>query len=327
MQTTTQTAKQTLIAQLQTDIWADLDEGNSFPAVRPLLAHYTSIAVFEQMMANDEVWFSNPLFMNDLEELRFGMIEGARVFRESSTLREALSTQEVHTRLIHHFDHLFNEFDTKHAFQTYIMCLSLHQSEDNDGRLSMWRGYGAGGNGVAIVFDTTKLEANEASPLIVGPINYGSIAQRLDWINEKVNVLAGILKGQDLDDDTLFHAAYHWIERLKLFSLFTKHIGFAEENEWRVVYMSERDRNGALSQMHSYAITARGAEPKLKLKVKPLEGVFSEDLEFDKIVNRVILGPTTSTVLTANTVKRILEQKGKGKLAQKIVPSTIPFRP
>ena len=278
-------------------------------------------------MANDEVWFSNPLYMNDLEELRFGMIEGARAFRESPALREAIPNQEAHARLIHYFDHLFNEFDTKHAFQTYIMCLSLHQSEDNDGRLSMWRGYGAGGNGVAIVFDTTKLEANEASPLIVGPINYRSSAQRRDWINEKVNALAGILEGQDLDNDTLYQAAYHWIERLKLFSLFTKHIGFAEENEWRVVYMNERDPNGALSQMHSYAITARGAEPKLKLKVRPLEGVFSEDLEFDKIVDRVILGPTTSTVLAANTVKRILEQKGKGILAQKIVPSTIPFRP
>lgn len=327
MQTTTQTAKQTLIARLQTDIWADFDAQNSFPTVRPLLAHYTSIAVFEQMMANDEVWFSNPLYMNDLEELRFGMLEGARAFRESSILREALPSPEAHACLIDYFDHLFNEFDTKHAFQTYIMCLSLHPPENTDGRLSMWRGYGAGGNGVAIVFDTAKVEANEASPLIVGPINYGSSAQRLDWINEKVNALAGILKGQDLDDETLFKAAYHWIERLKLFSLFTKHIGFAEENEWRVVYMSERDPDGALSKMHSYAITARGAEPKLKLQVRPLKGVFSEDLIFDKIVDRVILGPTTSTVLAANTVKRILEQKGKGILAEKIVPSTIPFRP
>lgn len=327
MQTTTQTAKQKLISRLQTDLWADFDAPNSFPAVRPLLAHYTSIAAFEQMMANDEVWFSNPLYMNDLEELRFGMIEGARVFRESSTLREAIPHPDLHARLIHFFDHLFHEFDTKHAFQTYVMCLSLHKSEDSDGRLSMWRGYGAGGNGVAIVFDTAKFEANDASPLIVGEVKYGSSAQRLDWINEKINALAEILKGQCLDDETLQHAAYNWIERLKLFSLFTKHIGFCEENEWRIVYMNERDPDGVLSQMHSYAITARGAEPKLKLKVKPLVGVFSEDLKFDNIVDRIILGPTTSTVLAANTVKRILEQKGKGVLAQKIVPSTIPFRP
>lgn len=327
MQTTTQTTKQELIARLQTDIWADFDSENSFPAVRPLLAHYTSIAVFEQMMANDEVWFSNPLYMNDLEELRFGMIEGARAFRESTTLREAIHSQDVHARLVFFFDHLFNEFDTKHAFQTYIMCLSLHSPEDTDGRLSMWRGYGAGGNGVAIVFNTAEFEANEASPLIVGPVKYGTSTERLAWINEKVNALAEILEGQDLDDETLFQAAYHWIERLKLFSLFTKHNGFCEENEWRVVYMNERDPNGALSQMHSYAITARGAEPKLKLKVRPLEGVFNENLEFDKIVDRIILGPTTSTVLAANTVKRILVQKGKGALAQKIVPSTIPFRP
>ena len=31
-------------------------------------------------MKNQEVWFSNPLFMNDLEEVRFGINEGARFF-------------------------------------------------------------------------------------------------------------------------------------------------------------------------------------------------------------------------------------------------------
>lgn len=308
-------------------MWSDFDTENGFPAVRPLLAHYTSIAVFEQMMGNDEVWFSNPLYMNDLEELRFGMIEGANAFRANSDLKQACSDGASHEKLINYFNHLFNEFDTKHAFNTYIMCLAKHSSENNDGLLSMWRGYGAGGGGVAVVFDTARIEVNESSPLIIGPVKYGTGEQRLDWITEKIGSLARILNGRTLSDDDLFHAAFYWIERLKIFSLFTKHIGFHEEQEWRIVYLSERDSNDSLKEMHGYAITQRGVEPKLKLKVKQLEGLFSQDLSFEKIIERIILGPTTSTTLAANAVKRILAIKGKSSLAEKIFPSSIPFRP
>lgn len=312
---------------LQSTMWADFDSENSFPKIRPLLAHYTSISVFEQMMANDEVWFSNPLFMNDLEELRFGMIEGANAFRNSQVLKQSLSCDTAYETLISYFNDLFNEFDTKHAFNTYIMCLSQHQAENNDGLLSMWRGYGAGGSGAAIVFDTSKIEVNETSPLIIGPVKYGTREQRREWITEKIQSLAVYLKGKTLTDDDLYNAAFHWLERLKNFSLFTKHIGFHEEREWRIVYMNERDPDGILKAMHGYAITQRGVEPKLKLKIQPLDGLFSANLSLEKIIDRIILGPTTSTSLAANTVKRVLVLKGKHILAEKIVPSTIPFRP
>jgi hypothetical protein len=39
----------------------------------PLLAHYTSVQVAEQIIKNEEIWFSHPFYMNDLEELRYGM--------------------------------------------------------------------------------------------------------------------------------------------------------------------------------------------------------------------------------------------------------------
>lgn len=323
----TSSSNKELVERLRDGIWADLDIENSFPAVRPLLAHYTSLATLERIMASNEIWFSNPLYMNDWEELRFGMLEGGRAFRESASLRDAFSHQGAYLHLIQCFDQLFNEFDAKHAFQTYLMCLSVHQADDNDGRLSMWRGYGASGSGCAVVFDTSKIEARADSPLIIGPIKYGSSAERLAWINAKINALAKALKGQSLDEVALYHVAFHWLERLKLFALFTKHDGFREEHEWRIVYMPERDPNGLLADMHSYAITARGAEPKLKLKLAPLAGVFNQDLSFDKIVDRVILGPTTATTLAVHTVKRILGQNGKAILAQKIVASSIPFRP
>ncbi len=312
--------------KLQETMWKDFDTTISFPHTRPLLAHYTSIAVFEQMMANDEMWFSNPLFMNDKEELRFGMVTGANEFRSNTALKQALPNLAVHEKLIGYFNALFEKFDQEHVFHTYILCLSKHNPDDFDGRLSMWRGYGASGNGVAVVFDTQKIEVNESSPLIVGPVNYGTGDERRSWIVAKIQELAEILKGRELTDEQLWYAAYFWIERLKSFSLFTKHSGFSEEDEWRIVYMVERDPNALFKEMYGYAITQRGAEPKLKLKISSMDGMFSQNLSFEKIVDRIILGPTASSALAEDAVKRILVSKGKTLLTEKLTPSSIPFR-
>ena len=66
------------IFKLFDPLFADLLKGGSFPAKRPLLAHYTSITVLEAILRSNEIWFSNPLFMNDVEEVRFGINAGAK---------------------------------------------------------------------------------------------------------------------------------------------------------------------------------------------------------------------------------------------------------
>ena len=55
------------VLKLFEPLWADLKGDDSYPAKRPLLAHYTSMVVLEAILRDNEVWFSNPLFMNDLE--------------------------------------------------------------------------------------------------------------------------------------------------------------------------------------------------------------------------------------------------------------------
>ncbi len=56
---------------------------NAFHVKKPLLAHYTTIQVLEKILTTNELWFSNPLFMNDLEELRFGVLEGNALVMQS----------------------------------------------------------------------------------------------------------------------------------------------------------------------------------------------------------------------------------------------------
>lgn len=308
-------------------LWADFSEELSFPAKRPLLAHYTSIQTFERIISAEEFWFSNPLFMNDLEELKFGMNEGAAAFYRSEDIKEACGTKERHEGLINHFDFLFSEFDSKYALNTYLLCFSEHEPQDNDGLLSMWRGYANGGSGAAIVIDTSKLNSMPESPLIVGKVHYGSKVERLTWINHKISELASVISEHAQTDEDLFNAAWVWFHRLKSFALFTKHSGFREEKEWRVVYMSDRDREQRLKPYFSHLATNRGIEPKLKLPIKPIEGLTGEDLSTEKLIDRIILGPSIASVLGVSSLKQMLKNIDRGALAERVIASDIPFRP
>lgn len=316
-----------LAADLNAALWADVQEDESFPTKRPLLAHYTSVEVLEKLLKNNEMWFSNPLYMNDWEELQFGMNTGATAFRTSAHLLEAAESATSHKALLGHFDRLFHEFDSKHAIDTYVLCLSEHDAENEDGLLSMWRGYGARGSGVALVFDSAKLGPIEHSPLILSHVDYASQLKREQWIDETLEQLAVVLRAHPKTNENLYAVAQAWIERLKLFSLFTKHDGFSEEREWRIVYMSERDRGGLLSEMFGYLVTSRGVEPKLKLKLTSIPGVMDDSVSLETLTSRIILGPSISTVLAANSVRKMLVLNGRASLAEKVVESSIPFRP
>ncbi|MDN7995939.1 DUF2971 domain-containing protein [Burkholderia multivorans] len=307
-------------------MWGDFTKYGDFPESRPLLAHYTSIETLNEIVTNREMWFSNPLYMNDFEELRFGMNEATQAFFASEAVRKACADDERYNALCSAYAHYFKEFDEKHAFDTYITCLSLHSESDVDGRLSMWRGYGGNGKGAAIVFDSSQLNHVENSPLVIARVEYASSQDRREWIGAKLNELAQCIEGMAIPSDKLYLAAHAFFERVKMFSLFTKHIGFEEEREWRVAYMSERDTGSRLKHLLSYTVGRNGIEPKLKLKFEPLEGVFAENNSLSTLVHQIILGPSMSSPLAVKAVKRMLEQVGLPELCDRVRASSTPYR-
>lgn len=307
-------------------LWNDIQNAETFPSKRPLLAHYTSIAALESIMASDEVWFSNPLYMNDMEELRFGILEGAQACRQSDAIKSACGSAERHDKFLEGFEFNFNRFSNEHAFDVYVFCLTEHDRDNTDGLLSMWRGYGSNGNGAAIVFDTAQLNHVEGSALIISNVTYASREKRLKWIDEKLDAFAHLLAENNVPDDKLFLAAYALFERIKMFAICTKHHGFSEEKEWRVVYLRDRDHNKKFEHMLHYAIGKRGIEPKLKYKVQPIEGLTQADISLEKIIHQIVLGPAVSSPLAINAVRRMLEKVGKHKLSERLVASTTPLR-
>lgn len=307
-------------------LYADILEEEQFYNINPFLAHYTSLDAFENILLNDEVWFSNPLFMNDKEELKFGILNGSQKFKDSDVIKDALGSPERYDIFVSAFDHYVNEYDEKYLLDTYVFSLSAHDVEDYDGKLSMWRGYGQDGNGVAIVLDSSKFGVETDSPLIISKVNYGSVDDRMEWFERTAAVTAEIISKNDFPDKNVYQIAWTLFDRLKLFALFTKHSGFKEEGEWRIVYMSDKDQKNKLTSMLHYYNGSRGVEPKLKFKVVPNNGITSSDFSFNKIISRIILGPTTKSTLAFRSVERMLDIIGKPELKDRLYSSSIPFR-
>lgn len=307
-------------------LYADILEEEQFFVRKPLLAHYTSLGSLEKILLTDEVWFSNPLFMNDLEEVRFGILNGATRLMQNVALYQALGTPARRDIFRASLDEAMNVYGKEHLLDTYVFCLSEHDPANRDGQLSMWRGYGGNGKGAAIVFDTSKLGQLPNSPLILAKVQYGSTDQRFAWIDKMAATVAEVIGKSAIPDDKLYLASGAAFERIKLFALFTKHGGFSEEREWRVVYQLERDAEKRLAPMFGYLHGDQGVEPKLKFKVVPVPGFTADDLSLEKIVSAILLGPSTSSELAKRSVERMLELIGKSTLKDRIVASTIPFR-
>ena len=307
-------------------MFEDVPKEEQFPAQSPVLAHYTTVATLEKIVRNDELWLSHPFHMNDQEELRWGLDEGVRVFQTHPSLLKACGDESRFHLLLQDFNRRSFEFTSVHAANIYVACFCMHDARDKDGILSMWRGYGANGGGVAIIIDTSKLGTIDNSPFVLHSITYLSKAKRYQWIDQTIKKVADLIEKYKPSDDELWKAGAHFFERLKLFALFTKHEGFSEEKEWRLAYLGDRDGDRKFHDKLSYLVTEKGVVPKLKLKIAPNEGFDDPELSMSRITHSILLGPALTAPLTKLAVERLLVAADKTDLSKKVSVSSIPFR-
>lgn len=313
-----------LVEALQSDIREDK---RNFPEYRPLLAHYTSIANLDNIVRGKELWLSNPLVMNDLQEVRFGISQSTALFLQHQGIREACGNDERYGVLISAYGQYVSNFEQEHSFDLYVACFSEHTAEDFDGRLAMWRGYGANGGGASLVFDSNKLPVQSDSALILTRVAYGSDNDRLKWISKKLDEFALLLSKAQPELNDLYLAAYALFDRFVLFSVCSKHIAFDEEREWRLVYMKHRRSDAAFENMLSYAVGPTGVQPKLKYAIERSPSNGKPQLSLSSVIDRIILGPTSNGAIAKKSVQRMLDMNQLGALREHVFVSSIPYRP
>ena len=229
--------------------------------------------------------------------------------------------------LQHYFSHYFDKFTNEGAIDAYVFCLSEHAADDNDGRLSMWRGYGQHGSGAALVFNPINIDHIPESPLIFAKVNYATNEARQHILKSFLDKWADITASLNLEDNHLYVASYTALTFIKFFAVTFKHPGFLEEHEWRIIYDQERDLRGLLKGSLGYHIGDRGVEPKLKYKIEHIDGVSSPGTRLERLLDRIILGPSVSSPLAVKSIGRMLEKIGRPEFKSLIRASGIPLRP
>jgi hypothetical protein len=186
--------------------------------------------------------------------------------------------------------------------------------------------------GLLWFFDTSKLPVPDESPLTLGGVWYATKEDRKEKITQKINGLSKFIATNHFPDEYLHAAARELFKRLCIFAVFSKHSGFKEENEWRLVYLKDRDqfdnknKRVFFDRYFSFFNGASGIQPKLKLPIGDFLKSIGATVSFADLIDCIIIGPTAASPLAKRSVERMLQEIGKQSLVAKVKSSEIPFR-
>jgi Protein of unknown function (DUF2971) len=289
--------------------------------------HYTTADTAIRIFENEQIWLRKSSCMNDFMEIEhgFGCLNTAYK-KHQELVKNTLS--RLFPDIPEKLEQKFNQWLPHFRTDTYIACVSEHgnentgDEEDRIGRLSMWRAYG-GSTGVAIVMNNGPfLRQSPALNAYTSPVAYlGVEAFEAEFIKlfASISENATILKsiGEESVIDLIFNSFRYAV-------LCTKHPGFREEREWRVIYSPKYEKSGRLIE----DFQTIGGTPqrifKLPLKNVPDEGFFGA--EIPELVDRVIVGPTKYPYEIREAIVSCLLKRGLVDVENRVVVSDIPLR-
>jgi Protein of unknown function (DUF2971) len=290
-------------------------------------SHYTSAYVAMEIIEKNEVWLRNAIVMNDFSEVQHGqqcLLEawiddavGGRLRKLLESLRQGLA------------DELATSFDQRNhdrVAQSYLVSISEHGNgtidEDKYGRLSMWRAYG-GENNVAFVFKNTPfLSESNALNAFTSPVLYADATRfKTEFSRVVDNFETHLGLAQQLGPDVVkqvLESAFHFA------CLSTKHPGFAEEREWRVIYSPTMWPS---EKILSSIKTVGGVPQKIHripLANFPEEGFTGATLP--ELLEEIIIGPTENAFSIYDALVEKLGEAGVLEPWNKVRRSNIPLR-
>lgn len=285
--------------------------------------HYTGAEAAMNILRSGEVWMRNVSCMNDFREVQHGVDCLIAAYKGEGGKSFQAALNGVYAEITKEIEELFNAWVEQFKWNTYLACVSEHNKEENEtGRLSMWRAYGDA-TGVAIVMHNTRFisPVNHlkvyASP--VAYMNDDGIGEQLTSIGENVQQERDFLAS--LSREQIKNVIF-WILRFAAIS--TKHPGFKEEREWRVVYTPSLDKSEHVA--HAIVSVHGAPQPIYKIPVRddPAKGLVG--IGIPSLVDRIIIGPTRYPVAVRDAFVELLRDAGVEGAEQKVWVSNIPLR-
>lgn len=317
------------ILQVLTDTFYSLTpplEEEITPDLR--FAHYTSAAVAMSIIqAKPEdrcLWLRNATEMNDFSEVEFGQGCLERLLGDPecvNRLQEACDA--IHPDLFLPTFTMMGEERRRIKSETYLLSLAVHDCDDTQGKLSMWRAYGGDAN-VCLVFNTAPFTApQQAYDVYISSVSYEGyhgFMMLMEKLSDKLEDNRDQLR---LLDPELLKMNMKFT--LDAIVLSTKHPSFEEEQEWRVIYRPPAPPKAP--DVPSRVVNVGGIVQTvymLPMMNIPDKGV--ENAELHEILDKIIIGPTPNPPLVREAFVRLLTEAGIEDADKKVVQSNVPLR-
>lgn len=288
------------------------------------LAHYTNADAATSILKNQEIWMRRVDCMNDYSEVLHGMDCLWSAFNNSPSGNNFWNVFEpVFDGLKVEVSNLFEAWLPYFKTETYISCFSEHPKKDDlFGRLSMWREY-SGRQGVALVFNVDVFhETGNSIGLAASPVEYLGEAAFLRSFKRLVsNLEANKEFIQRQPRETL--KAYIF-NMAKYAALATKHPGFGEETEWRIIYCPFLEKEQHLEK----SIESIGGIPQTIYKIPLLDipEFGMAGMTVPALLDRLIIGPSDFSWPMREAFIRLLADVGVPDPENRVSISNIPLR-
>lgn len=301
------------------------------PGAIARFAHYTSAGVAMSIIAEKRMWMRNTNCMSDYSEIQHGYRELLKSFDTKNPDRQRFldaienCSPGAATQAISLFDQWFQ--DT--SLNTYITSISEHmvskddRSEDQYGRLSMWRAFGGASARVAIVFKIPyQTGVAEALKVLFSPVSYLTeeeiqtvFREVVENVNRKQDFLRTVSQ-QELVANIF----------LMLIASVTclKHRGFHEEREWRVVYAPMRSPSPFIVPIMREV--AGVPQPIYLLPLDKSVSPILKEIDFPNMFDRLIIGPSPYPRPMYLAFVDALTRAGVHDAGQYVIKSNIPIR-
>jgi Protein of unknown function (DUF2971) len=284
--------------------------------------YYTSADTAMRILRNGEIWMRKSHLMNDYREIEHGFDCLNDAYKKSKQ-RMLVLFDGMFPGFCDRLETAFNNWLPHFRTDSYITCLSEHDpSEDQYGRLSMWRAYG-GGAGVALVVNGGPfLRPSNALRAYASPVAYFHNAQVEEAFTQ-------ILSNVENNGDFVRSLGEQQLQGnmfavLRYAILCTKHPGFHEEREWRVIYSPRFERSERITSSIESVNEIPQSICRIPLKDVPEEGLYG--LAPSEFVERVIIGPSKFPAGIYDAFMVLLAEVGIPKTAEKIILSDVPLR-
>jgi hypothetical protein len=287
-------------------------------------AYYTTSATAHLLLKNEELWMRNTAVMNDFTEVAHGLNCLIHSYQSSAGDELKGAMDICFPGISSEWSSLFDSWIPVIRRHTYILSVSEHpQTEDQYGRLSMWRAYG-GNAGVAFIFNggpmfrpSNALKAYSSPVAYLGP----------DGVAEEMRKIASGLRTHT---SHVQQQGKEWLksgmfEAFRFAAICTKHPAFLEEREWRVVSTQVLHESDRLKPMPEIIGGVTQLLLKLKLADVPEEGLTG--LTIPEFLDRVLIGPCEHPDIIAASLTSLLESAGVEDASKKVHITGVPLRP